>query len=683
MLSALLLIDRTRVHFFPYLAKGEKGLGFKAVYQVTDRPHIFSNGFSFRFGDAVLPTTAPVWVEAPPEGMDRADFGIEGRPGTTIFLPFREDGRVRLGHGSMSSAAFLESLATSVSPQYVMFLRKISRVLFRNRSSGTALTVQRTVDHEAGRLTLECSSSSNSSRISSKGASTCRHEWLFKSRPFEVPEGQFRAGRRVGSTTVAVALRRAPPDSDSPEASLACACCGLPPHKEHEPLAYSFLPIAVSGLPIEVQADFLLGASRETIDARDSWNAWLRGAVVDLAQEMVLDLAQGTSAARSNGRCSWLSLVPAPGVVRLQALATLRSELLTRIRTLPILPSCGGQLVPPRSVRTVKPEVLKAVTEQELSAIVGVHILAPDCPLDPTALARDLGVHPLTVDEFLRVVAAVAQAGKLEQMKPKARLTWLAAALAAVEVLAPSRAHAQRALHTLLVHQSVRFLPLVDDGIAAAPLSPEDPVVWLQQGGNAVGLIRTFHLAAVDVSSKSPLAPFKHLLIDLGCAEVTGEAVLARSVQPRMRQLSRELRLKHGPGATVFPAEGVAARDLELIAGAASLLKSAGLSLAGGGLTSLLLVGSDLSTGRPVIITPAACAVYRPPSPASRARAAELLAGSDVPCIVLEGAETYSLVEGLAAGTDSGICSVRAFPLDMGGEAEDLRRLLAWALQQR
>src|SRR5206468_4330770 len=49
---------------------GEKGIGFKSVFRVTDSPHIFSNGFQFRFQ---VPTELegfgyilPHWVENVP-----------------------------------------------------------------------------------------------------------------------------------------------------------------------------------------------------------------------------------------------------------------------------------------------------------------------------------------------------------------------------------------------------------------------------------------------------------------------------------------------------------------------------------------------------------------------------------------------------------------------------------------
>jgi hypothetical protein len=47
---------------------GEKGIGFKSVFRVSDEPHVVSNGFSFRFHrqDPIsgLGYVVPEWVEA-------------------------------------------------------------------------------------------------------------------------------------------------------------------------------------------------------------------------------------------------------------------------------------------------------------------------------------------------------------------------------------------------------------------------------------------------------------------------------------------------------------------------------------------------------------------------------------------------------------------------------------------
>ena len=56
------------------LVSGQKGIGFKSVFRVTDTPHIHSGGFHLHFDVNSLPMgyILPHWVdEAPPENPDK------------------------------------------------------------------------------------------------------------------------------------------------------------------------------------------------------------------------------------------------------------------------------------------------------------------------------------------------------------------------------------------------------------------------------------------------------------------------------------------------------------------------------------------------------------------------------------------------------------------------------------
>ena len=85
------------------IATGEKGIGFKAVFQVSDRPEIHSNGYHFRFDKGkhgAFGTVIPEWIE-----------GADESAGTSIILPLRKDYRL--------PPDFLKSL----QPELLLFLR--------------------------------------------------------------------------------------------------------------------------------------------------------------------------------------------------------------------------------------------------------------------------------------------------------------------------------------------------------------------------------------------------------------------------------------------------------------------------------------------------------------------------------------------------------------------------------
>ncbi|MBS0344167.1 MAG: hypothetical protein JSS56_26985, partial [Proteobacteria bacterium] len=90
---------------------GEKGIGFKSVFQISNKPEIHSNGFHFRFDmsdpEQHLGYIVPTWV-APD-----AEIASEG---TTIILPAKE--------GEIHSAAVLAEL----DARLLLFLRKLRQI---------------------------------------------------------------------------------------------------------------------------------------------------------------------------------------------------------------------------------------------------------------------------------------------------------------------------------------------------------------------------------------------------------------------------------------------------------------------------------------------------------------------------------------------------------------------------
>lgn len=72
---------------------GEKGIGFKSVFRISDEPQIFSNGFQFHFkrqdNENQLGFVTPYWIEAIPKYVDSTL--------TNIILPLRESAKDELG----------------------------------------------------------------------------------------------------------------------------------------------------------------------------------------------------------------------------------------------------------------------------------------------------------------------------------------------------------------------------------------------------------------------------------------------------------------------------------------------------------------------------------------------------------------------------------------------------------
>lgn len=87
---------------------GEKGIGFKSVFRVTDEPLIVSNGFRFSLPvhdpETKLGYVIPVWREDLPAALDPSQ--------TNIYLPLTSKGR-----GELPRVA-------DIHPSLLLFLKK-------------------------------------------------------------------------------------------------------------------------------------------------------------------------------------------------------------------------------------------------------------------------------------------------------------------------------------------------------------------------------------------------------------------------------------------------------------------------------------------------------------------------------------------------------------------------------
>lgn len=202
---------------------GEKGIGFKSVFRITDSPHIFSNGFQFRFQ---IPTEAegfgyilPHWIE------DMPPVAKEGV--TAILLPLQP-----------GKKALVAEQLSRIAPESILFLRKLKRL-----EVGEGRSISRA---DGGSLVTLCSNGDESLYF------VHREEYA---KPEELSEEKRQS---ISSREVTVAF---PLKSSAP--------C--------KRRIFAFLPTEFdSGLPFLVNADFILNSNRERVLEDRRWNQWLR-----------------------------------------------------------------------------------------------------------------------------------------------------------------------------------------------------------------------------------------------------------------------------------------------------------------------------------------------------------------------------------------------------------------------
>ncbi len=205
---------------------GEKGLGFKSVFLISDRPHIVSNGYSFHFRrhdcDAGLGFIVPHW--------DGTGPAIAKGISTAILLPLRGGSCVEVAR----QLADIES-------ECILFLRRLRRIELVAGKSGLNRVVQCSSDR--GFFNLEADGN-RSKYFVHRTEHSCAH---------------IREDKRkgVGSTEVTVALPLTAPEATDGR-------------------VFAFLPTeARTGFPFLINADFLLPASRERILDKPEWNKQL------------------------------------------------------------------------------------------------------------------------------------------------------------------------------------------------------------------------------------------------------------------------------------------------------------------------------------------------------------------------------------------------------------------------
>ncbi|XP_050152422.1 uncharacterized protein LOC126627045 [Malus sylvestris] len=238
---------------------GEKGIGFKSVFLITDRPYIFSNGYQIRFNKEPclhcnLGYIVPEWVEENPTLSDIQQIYSSGSalPTTTLILPLKPD-----------KVHPVKQQLSSMHPEVLLFLSKIKRLSVREDNKDprlntvSAISISSEIDLvarkniDAQSYTLHLSAEENGD-----GNKNCSY-YMWKQK-FPVRQ-EFREERRM--------------EVDEWVITLAFPYGERLHRGTSSPGVYAFLPTQMfTNLPFIIQADFLLQSSREHIVLDSKWN---------------------------------------------------------------------------------------------------------------------------------------------------------------------------------------------------------------------------------------------------------------------------------------------------------------------------------------------------------------------------------------------------------------------------
>ncbi|XP_065060085.1 uncharacterized protein LOC135687459 [Rhopilema esculentum] len=228
---------------------GQKGIGFKSVFRITDCPKIHSNGFHICFDAAEdkMGYICPQWCEDDSpclqEYQPSADHcSIEINWKTKINLPLKKE----LANSMVTGSRFQD-----VHPSLLLFLNRIKVIIIDNQVNGKCLVMKK---RYKGNSLVE---------LTQNGIPSL---WFVVTKETEI---------NIGDEQKTTDLSLAFPISDVNDASIKSQA--FPPQN-----VFAFLPLRSYGFKFLIQADFEVPSSREDIDRDSAWNVTLLSKIPQL-----------------------------------------------------------------------------------------------------------------------------------------------------------------------------------------------------------------------------------------------------------------------------------------------------------------------------------------------------------------------------------------------------------------
>jgi hypothetical protein len=327
---------------------GEKGIGFKSVFRISDEPHIVSNGYSFRFHrsdpETGLGFVVPEWVDEIAESIDRSV--------TNIVLPLRDDLSEEVFQGEW------------FGPTLLLFLKRLKTIEYADEVEGTGWCYRRVDDGE----TVELHSGREVQR------------WKMARSVAAVPSDlreEKREGIKRSEVVLAFPLDREGQADGSREREV-----------------HAYLPVRSYGFRFVVQGDFILSSSREAILADRPWNIWLRDQVALTFVAAVEAFQKEVGVLRT----TFLHYVPQ------QALAGLFAPVAGRIhallREMDCILTVSGRWAKPAEVIVPSDQLQTVISNADVKQIIGREYMAKEFKAPPPLL-KSLGVIEFQMPELL------------------------------------------------------------------------------------------------------------------------------------------------------------------------------------------------------------------------------------------------------------------------------------------
>ncbi|XP_057214332.1 uncharacterized protein LOC130569018 [Triplophysa rosa] len=357
-------------HKYGYI--GQKGIGFKSVFKVTDCPKIHSNGFHIQFDKTSGPMgyILPHWVDRVRPVNSVANEISEKRWTTKIHLPLR------------SESYQTKNLFHDVHPSLLLFLHRLRSITIINETEKHSVTMTR---RDLSHNVLEVAHTGGVER------------WLVVKKMLYLK----KIKDDLKSTELALAFQL----SDSSSGNVM-------PQKQ--PI-FAFLPLRSFGFRFIIQGDFDIPSSREDVDRDSSWNQWIRSEIPQLFVHAMDVFSQHPEFSGLGGLCYFLQFIPQPSEILdfFNPVANRIIQLLKGKACLPAKEDNEGR------VEFKQPSQLAMCHDRLIQDVIGGEDLCRSLSLSylhpalqsslSGSLLTALGVHHLRTTEIITVTCAMAK----------------------------------------------------------------------------------------------------------------------------------------------------------------------------------------------------------------------------------------------------------------------------------
>ncbi|XP_053389616.1 uncharacterized protein LOC128552593 [Mercenaria mercenaria] len=286
-------------HKFGYI--GQKGIGFKSVFRITDAPEVHSNGYHIRFdvNSGPMGYILPHWV--PEEERISQDEWM-----THIILKLKANMRLQ--------TRTLAARFNDIHPSLLLFLHRLRQITVENKVENSVQTMRR---RDIGDNVVEIQHAHGSEK------------WLVVKKMLDASKIsiQTKSGADVESTEIALAF---PLNQKGKRTTVQ----RMPPK---QPI-FAFLPLRSYGFRFIIQGDFDVPSSREDVDRDSSWNQWLRNEIHNVFIECLDIFRTHPEFGSMEAVCAFLQFVPMEDEV-LEFFKPVASDILKKLKAKQFVPT--------------------------------------------------------------------------------------------------------------------------------------------------------------------------------------------------------------------------------------------------------------------------------------------------------------------------------------------------------